>query len=250
MAQKTRADAAKTQPVAQSDPHGETSSDEGAQASLSPGAQALLQFQTSEKSQLGQQVLMSNVSTGIVAVAEGLTLAAAGGAAVAVGGSELAGVATMAPELLPAITNLLKSAAGAKAIGGALSGGISQAVQGGDAGQIVVGAGVNAVVSAASPFSFIGGTALGQAAPTFAKIASGGLNSLSANVVAQGTAFALHGTAPNPTGTVVSTAGGAFFAGVTAATPAVGIGANVVYGVAKGANSGLLGGATGSIVRF
>jgi len=36
---------------------------------------------------------------------------------------------------------------------------------------------------------------------------------------------------------------------VTGATPA-GIGPNVVYGIAKGANSGMLGGATGATVSF
>jgi hypothetical protein len=120
----------------------------------------------------------------------GLAIAIVSASTLGVGGLEL-GLASGSAKLAPLFT----ATAGARAAGGAVNGALSQFVQGGDVPQIIIGAGVNALVSAANPFSFIGGTAVGQAAPTFANVVTGGLNSLTANIGTQATGLGVLGTA-------------------------------------------------------
>jgi RHS repeat-associated protein len=250
VASQTHSDAAKTQTVAQSEPRGsEASSGESAQTATPRGLEAVMANHPSQKSQLGQQTLVTSVVHGTTGVLGTIAVGAAIGKGAAVAGAgagatELAAVATTAPELLPAITSLLNSAAAARAAGGAIAGGISQALQGGDAQQISQGIIVGGVVSAANPAALIG---------LNPGVAAGAVNAGAGNAANQFGGWFNTGQPFNPYAASAAVAGGALFGGVMGATAQQatkvmpfqaqimnGAGSGTVGGVAAGAaTSGL-----------
>jgi hypothetical protein len=125
----------------------EAASQDAAQASVPNGLQVIQgQLNPNLSSGFGQGLLVTNVTMG----------ATAGAQVVAIGASLAPAAVAAVPELAAAMAPVVGKMSAVKAAGGAIGGGVSQVLQGGDAGDIAQGIFVGALVSGLNPAGQVG----------------------------------------------------------------------------------------------